>query len=282
MNVRRIEAVRITEEVKRLCIRANTVLRQDVLLAIKRLYEEETRPQAKEMLAVLIENAKIAENEKLAICQDTGIVSVFIDIGQEVVIQGMSVGDAVNRGVASAYQEAYLRKSVVKDPLLRSNTGTNTPAVIHTNVIMGREIVISVLPKGFGSENTSRLTMLNPTAGLDTIKDFCVETVRLAGPDACPPYILGIGIGGTVEACTLLAKKALLRSIGLPNRLPHVAELEDAIKKKANTLGIGIMGLGGISTVMGVNIEVGPTHIAGLPVSVIVSCHALRSATGRI
>lgn len=278
MNTRNIEAKVIEDTVKALCIEANTVLRPDVLEAIKDLYQKEKNNISKDMLKILIENAEIAQKEKIAICQDTGMVTVFIDIGEDAVIQGGGVTDAVNRGIEAAYREGYFRKSVVKSPVLRKNTGTNTPGVLHLGIAGGDKVTISVMPKGFGSENKSRMAMLDPTSGPERIVDFCVETVKTAGPDACPPYILGVGLGGTMEECALLAKKALLRPVNESNPEPHIAELERDIKGKTNALGIGIMGLGGRSTVLGVNVEEYPTHIAGLPVVINLSCHALRSA----
>lgn len=266
--------------VKELSLKANTVLRPDVLEGIKRLYEQEPKgTQAKNMLKILVENAEIADKKNIPICQDTGLVVVFLEIGEDVHFYGGDLIQAVNEGVEEAYREGFFRNSVVGDPLLRKNTGTNTPAAIHVDIVKGDRMKISVMPKGFGSENKSRLIMLNPTSGPDRIIDFCVETVKIAGPDACPPYVLGIGIGGTMDTCALLAKKALLRPIDEPHREPHVAEMENKIMEKAKALKIGIMGLGGLSTVMGVNIELAPTHIAGLPVAVNVACHALRSAS---
>ncbi len=282
MSVRCIDPKVIENTVMDLCIEANTVLRPDILKGIEDLYQsEKDNTPAKGMLKILLENAEIAQRDKLAICQDTGMVAVFIDIGNDAVIQvrGGSLVEAVNKGVERSYREGYFRKSVVGDPILRDNTGTNAPAVIHIGVIDGDGIRISVMPKGFGSENKSRMAMLDPTAGTQKIVDFCVETVRIAGPDACPPYVLGVGLGGTMEECAFLAKMALLRPINEPNSKPHLAELERSIKEKTEALGIGIMGLGGNSTVLGVNVEEYPTHIAGLPVAVNLSCHAMRSAT---
>ncbi|MCK4852081.1 MAG: fumarate hydratase [Candidatus Omnitrophica bacterium] len=280
MKVRFIDAKNIEDTVKSLCIRANTVLRPDVLEAIKDLYRrEKNNTIQKDMLGILIRNAAVAQKEQMAICQDTGMVAVFIDMGTSTAIRGDNMISAVDKGVEAAYKEGCFRGSVVRDPLLRDNTGTNTPAVVHLRIVDGDGIKISVMPKGFGSENKSRMIMLEPTAGPEEIRDFCVETVKAAGPDACPPYVLGVGIGGTMEECALLAKRALIRPINVSNPELHIADLEREIKKQTDTLNIGIMGLGGISTVMGVNVEAGPTHIAGLPVAVNLSCHALRSAT---
>lgn len=281
--IRRIGEERIIKTVRDLLIKANNVLRPDVLLALNaaRRREKAGTVSAK-MMSALVENAKIAREESIPICQDTGMAAVFLEIGVGVNTSGTDIVSAVNRGVARAYKEGFFRKSVVKDPILRGNTGDNTPAMVHIDMVKGNKITVHVMPKGFGSENKTRLAMLNPTAGDGKIVDFCVETVKMAGPDACPPYVLGIGIGGTAEVCALLAKKALLRPINKRNKEEHLAKLEREITAKANKLGIGVMGLGGKTTVLGVNIEASPTHIAGLPVAVNVSCHALRSASAVI
>jgi len=282
MKIRYIDRELVKNTVRDLCVQANTVLRPDVLEAIKDLYKKEANVLAKNMLEVLIENAAIACNDKIALCQDTGMVAVFITIGGDVVVNGGNITEAVNEGVKEAYEIGHFRKSVVADPIVRDNTGTNTPAIVHIDVTGGDKLEIAVMPKGFGSENKGRTVMLNPTAGLDEIVEFCVETVKLAGPDACPPYVLGVGLGGTMEQCAFLAKKALLRSLTSTSPKPHIAELENEIKKRTNELGIGIMGLGGNSTVMAVAVEGAPTHIAGLPMAVNLSCHALRSASAII
>ena len=278
MSTRQINVKEVARAVEELFLKASTVLRQDVADALKKLAEEEKKPEARKMLEVLVENFRIAEEKSIPICQDTGAACVFLNIGTEVVFTGGDINEAVDEGVKDAYEKGFLRKSVVKDPLLRGNTGTNTPAFVHVELVPGDKVEVIVLPKGFGSENKSSLAMLNPTAGEDAVVDFCVDTVRKAGPDACPPYVLGIGIGGTAEVSSLLAKKALIRPINSRNPQEHIARLEEIIEKKVRDLGIGVMGLGGISTVMGVNIETAPTHIAGLPVAVNISCHALRSA----
>jgi fumarate hydratase subunit alpha len=280
VSARKINVGEIKQTVKCLLLKANIELRNDVLQALKELYRgEKEGTQAKNMLGILVENADIAMEKKIPICQDTGLVVVFLNIGSNVVLDGGDVKAAVNEGVEEAYKEGFFRNSVVEDPITRKNTGTNAPASIHIDLVEGDSIEVSVMPKGFGSENKSRLIMMNPTADPEKIVDFCVETVKIAGPDACPPYVLGVGIGGTMESCALLAKKALFRSINESNPKPHLAELEEKIKEKCNALGIGVMGLGGGSTVMGVGVEAGPTHIAGLPVAVNVGCHALRSAS---
>lgn len=280
---RKIKEKDIQRTVRDLFIKANVILRPDVLSAIEAAYRKEKRASASsEMLAVLIENARIASEEIIPICQDTGIATVFLEIGKDADITGVDVLSAVNKGVAEAYLEGNLRKSIVKDPLLRSNTGDNTPAIVHVDIASGDKVNIHVMPKGFGSENKGKIAMLNPTATDSEIIDFCVEAVKAAGPDACPPYVLGVGVGGTMETCAFLAKKALLRPIDKRNPKKHLAELEREILARSNKLGIGVMGLGGKTTVLGVNLEAWPTHIAGLPVAVNVSCHALRSASAVI
>ena len=265
-----------------LCIKANTVLRVDVLEGLKGAYEKEKGGTAsKEMLGILLENAEIAKKESLPLCQDTGLAAVFVELGSDVVVDG-NIIDAVNEGIEKAYREGNFRKSVVDDPIIRKNTGTNTPGVIHVDIVKGDKLKISVMPKGFGSENKSRMVMLNPTSTDEDVIAFCVETVKKAGPDACPPYVLGIGIGGTMDQCALMAKKALLRPLHSSNPKSHINEIETKIEERSNALKIGVMGLGGESTVLGVNIEEVPTHIAGLPVAVNVACHALRSASAEI
>jgi len=279
--MRIIKEMQIEEIVSDLCIKANTVLRADIRDAFNRLYREEINPDAKEMLGILIENSDIAQNKNIPICQDTGLVTVFIEKGEEVYIEG-SLTVAVNRGIIRAYEEGYFRKSVVADPFLRENTGDNSPAIIHIDEKPGDKVKICVMPKGFGSENKSKLVMFNPTISKEEIIQFCIEAVKEAGSCACPPYVLGIGIGGTMEHAAYLAKKALLRPIEKENDKKHIAEIEDKIYKGANDLEIGIMGLGGKSTVMGVNIETSPTHIAGMPVAINISCHALRTSSMEI
>ncbi len=280
---RRISERQIQDTVKALFIKANNVLRPDVFLALNAARRrEKVGTVSAKMMSMLVENARIAREESIPICQDTGMATVFLEIGMDVDTSGIDVVSAVNKGVARAYKEGFFRQSVVKDPILRGNTRDNTPAMVHIDMVKGSKIGIHVMPKGFGSENKSRSVMLNPTAGVGKIFDFCVDTVKMAGPDACPPYVLGIGIGGTAEVCALLAKKALLRPINKRNKEKHLAKLERMIAAKANRLGIGVMGLGGKTTVLGVNIEACPTHIAGLPVAVNVSCHALRSASAII
>ncbi len=280
--MREIDVNKIKEAVAELCIKANTSLRADILRALKKARKAETHTTSKRILDILLENAAIAKKEKRAICQDTGFVSVYIEIGQDVRIIGGGLGDAVNKGVMEAYKEAFLRKSVVKSPLLRVNTATNTPSAIYTELVKGERLKITVMPKGFGSENKSALKMLNPTDGEKEIISFVLDVVKKAGPDACPPYVLGIGLGGTFDKAPFLSKKALALPIDRPNPRRYLRKLENGILKKVNKLGIGPMGFGTKTTCMGVNILECPTHIAGLPVAVNVSCHVTRSASRAI
>lgn len=280
---RKIKASEVTRKVKDLCRKANITIRPDIIGSIRALHKKALNGSAeKNMLEILIENAAEAQARKIPICQDTGLTCVFVEIGNEVLVADGSIEDAINQGVEEAYDSYNFRKSVVQDPVTREQRRTNTPAPIHFDMVKGGRIKITVMPKGFGSENKSRIAMLDPTVSWEEISDFCVDVVRKAGPDACPPYVLGIGIGGTMDLAALLSKKALLRRIDRPNTKEHMARLEKNIKKQSNKLGIGIMGLGGQSTVMGVNIESAPTHIAGCPVAVNICCHALRSASGVI
>ena len=278
--MREISVSKIKDTVRDLCLEANFVLRKDILKALKAGLKKE-KGRSRDMIKSIIENAGIARKKRIAICQDTGMALVNVEVGQDVVITGGSLKKAINDGVKEAYQKGYLRKSVVADPILRLNTNTNTPAVILTDIVEGDRIKLEVSPKGFGSENKSAIKMFRPTASIEEIKDFILETARKAGPDACPPLVLGIGIGGTFERSALLAKKALLRPIDIRNPKKHIAGLERELLKAVNLLGIGPMGLGGKTTCLGVNILEEPTHIAGLPVAINVSCHATRSA-GRI
>ena len=276
--MREIEVSKIKDTVRELCLKANFELRKDVLQAIKAAVKKETNGRAKKILKSIIDNAALARKKRIAICQDTGVVTVSLDIGQNVVFVGGDLKRAVDDGVAEAYKKGCLRKSVVDDPLLRKNTNTNTPAVIMTDITRGDNVKIEVSPKGFGSENKSKVKMFKPTASLEEIKDFIVDVVREAGPDACPPLVLGICIGGTFETSAWLAKRALSRPIDRRNPKRHIAGLEREILREINSLGMGPMGLGGRTTALGVNILEAPTHIAGLPVAVNVSCHATRGA----
>lgn len=271
--------MRIKDVVRELCLKANFELRRDVLKALKAGLRHETAPGAKRILKEIIENAKIARAKRVAICQDTGMLYVHMEIGQEVLFTGGSLRQAVNEGVREAYSKGYLRKSVVSDPFLRENTRTNEPAILVTEIVDGDKVNIDVSPKGFGSENKSRIKMFNPTASVDDIKSFIIEVALDAGPDACPPFVLGVGIGGTFETAAACAKKALFRSIEKRNPKRHLAKLEKDIIKELNASGAGPMALGGKTTVLGVNIVEHPVHIAGLPVAVNMSCHATRSAS---
>jgi len=272
----KITANKISQAVSDLCLRANLALRKDVLAGLKSGYLKETNRRARDILGAIINNAFIAAREKLAICQDTGLPCVFLELGQDVTIAG-DLKAAVNKGVELGYRKGFLRNSVVKDPLSRGKPGYR-PAVIHIDVVRGNKLKIVVLPKGFGCENKTQLRMFLPTVKPDEIKKFIIDAVRQAGPDACPPYVVGVGIGGSADYACLLAKKALLRKLSAKRYTPN-AKLEANLLKEINKLNIGPMGLGGETTALAVNIETYPTHIAGLPVCVNISCHALRSAS---
>ena len=276
--MREIMASRITETVRKLCIEANCVLPRDMKDRIDACYARESWPQAKEILDRIMENYKIAEEVHQPICQDTGMACVFMKIGQEVHICG-DLTEAVNEGVRQGYRDGYLRKSVVADPLKRMNTGDNTPAILYTELVPGEKIEITVAPKGFGSENMSRIGMLRPSDGLEGVKEFVVRCVEEAGPNPCPPVVVGVGIGGTFDKAAYLAKKALLRNVDEPNPNPFYAQLETELLEKINALGIGPQGFGGRTTALAVNIETYPTHIAGLPVAVNINCHVTRHKT---
>jgi fumarate hydratase subunit alpha len=280
--VREITTEQITELVARLCREANISLGPDIIAALQKGYELEESPVGRECLQSAIKNAEIARDESMAICQDTGVVVVFMDYGQEITVSGGDISEAINEGVRRGYHEGYFRHSVVRDPLHRVNTGDNTPAVVHTRVVPGDKLTITVSPKGFGSENMSRLTMLTPAQGLEGVKEFILETVSLAGANPCPPVIAGVGIGGTMEMAALLAKRALLREVGTVNPDPFQADLETELLSEINKLGIGPQGLGGRCTALAVHIMTYPTHIAGLPVAVNLSCHVTRHQTGSI
>ena len=275
--MREIGVSKIKEAVRELALKANLELRSDVLKALKGALRRENSARAKTILNSIVENAGLAKKRRLAICQDTGMVSVFLDIGRGVALTGGGLSAAVNEGVKEAYKKGCLRKSVVDDPILRKNTLTNTPCVIHTEIVEGDRVRIIVSPKGFGSANKSRIRMFRPTDSIEEIKNFILDVVKEAGPSACPPFILGIGIGGTFDNVAYLATKALLRPIDKHNPKKHIRVLEKELFNEINSLGMGPMGLGGRTTVLGVNILEYPTHIAGLPVAVSVSCHATRS-----
>ena len=277
-NMRKIHVSKIKEAVKELSLKANFELRKDILDALKKAVRKETNRRARNILKDIIKNAGLAKKKKIAICQDTGIVAVFLEIGRDVALTGGSLERAVNDGVREAYRDGYLRKSVVDDPILRKNTKTNAPSIINTEIVEGSGVKIAVSPKGFGSENKSRIKMFDPTASPEDVKKFIVDTALKAGPNACPPLILGIGIGGTFDKAAYLAKRALLRPINRPSAAKHVRKLERELYDDINATGMGPMGLGGKTTVIGVNILEHPTHIAGFPVAVNVSCHATRSA----
>ena len=274
--MREVSTDEITKNIKEMCIEANYILSDDVKNKIINAAAVENSEIGKKILSQLEENMEIAEREQIPICQDTGMAVVFIKIGQEVHITGGSLEDAINQGVREGYTEGYLRKSVVKDPLIRENTKDNTPAIIHYEIIPGDKVEITVAPKGFGSENMSRVCMLKPADGIEGVKNAVIETVKLAGPNACPPVVVGVGIGGTFEKCALLAKKALTRDINSESSIEYVAELENELLDEINNLNIGPGGLGGKITALGVNIETYPTHIAGLPVAINMCCHVNR------
>ncbi len=277
--MRNLNSSVIQRAVAELCIKANTALRPDVLSALKKAYQEEGKAIAKSVLGAIIKNAVLAKKNKLAICQDTGLPCVFVELGDNLKVIG-DLKRAINKGVEAGYKKGYLRNSIVGNPLSR-NKSDYKPAIIHLDLVKGSNLKLAVLPKGFGCENKSRLKMFLPTANIDQIKEFIIESVREAGPDACPPYIIGVGIGGTADYACFMAKKALLKKI-TSYELPvtsYVSKLEHDLLRQINRLNIGPMGLGGKTTCLGVNIETHPTHIAGLPVAVNISCHALRGAT---
>ncbi len=273
--MREIKAEKITEVVRKLCIEANTYLPQDLKKRIEDSYEMESWPQAKEILERIIENYNIADQQGKPICQDTGMACVFVTIGQEVYVDGC-LADAIHEGVRQGYTDGYLRKSVVRDPLDRVNTGDNTPAMIYYDIVPGDKLEITVAPKGFGSENMSQTKMLKPSDGLQGVKDFVLKVVEDAGPNPCPPIVVGVGVGGTFDKAAFMAKKALMRSADERHPEPFWAELEAELLEKINELGIGPQGFGGKTTALCVNIEKCPTHIAGLPVAVNINCHVTR------
>ncbi|MDO4468571.1 MAG: fumarate hydratase [Bacillota bacterium] len=274
--VRSVDVKLLTENIKEMCIQANHYLAPDMDKAMKNAHEKETKPLAKQILAQLLENLDIAGEDMIPICQDTGMAVVFLKVGQDVHFEGGSVEDAVNEGVRQGYAEGYLRKSVVGDPLLRVNTKDNTPAIIHYEIVPGDKVEIMVAPKGFGSENMSKIYMLKPADGIEGVKEAIINTVKEAGPNACPPVVVGVGIGGTFEKAAILAKKALTREIGTHSELSHIKELEEELLEKINQIGLGPAGLGGDTTALAVNINTYATHIAGLPVAVNICCHVNR------
>ena len=276
--IRTINTEEITAVVKEMCIEANHFLSPDMDAAMKKALENEKSELGKKILNQLQDNLKIAGEEMIPICQDTGMAVFFVEIGQDVHFKGEWIENAINEGVRQGYTDGYLRKSVVKDPILRENTKDNTPAVIHYSVVPGNQVTITFVPKGFGSENMSRVFMLKPADGIEGVKNAIMTAVRDAGPNACPPMVVGVGIGGTFEKCALMAKKALTREIGSHSEIPYVKELEEELLDRINKTGIGPGGLGGTTTALAVNILTYPTHIAGLPVAVNICCHVNRHA----
>lgn len=274
--IRTIRVEEITKNIKEMCIEANHFLSPDMAEAMKCAEKNEEAPLGKQILEQLQENLKIAGEDMIPICQDTGMAVVFLEIGQDVHLEGGALEDAVNEGVRQGYVEGYLRKSVVGDPLIRENTKDNTPAVLHTRIVDRDQVKIKVAPKGFGSENMSRVFMLKPAEGIEGVKDAVLTAVKDAGPNACPPMVVGVGIGGTFEKCALMAKEALTREVGSHSEIEYVKELEEELLTKINSLGIGPGGLGGTTTALAVNINTYPTHIAGLPVAVNICCHVNR------
>ena len=274
--IRTIRVEEITKNIKEMCIEANHFLSPDMAEAMKCAEKNEEAPLGKQILEQLQENLKIAGEDMIPICQDTGMAVVFLEIGQDVHFEGGNLEDAVNEGVRQGYVEGYLRKSVVGDPLIRENTKDNTPAVLHTRIVDGDQVKIKVAPKGFGSENMSRVFILKPAEGIEGVKDAVLTAVKDAGPNACPPMVVGVGIGGTFEKCALMAKEALTREVGSHSEIEYVKELEEELLTKINSLGIGPGGLGGTTTALAVNINTYPTHIAGLPVAVNICCHVNR------
>lgn len=277
--MRTIHTDEIISNVKEMCIQANLHLSEDMATAIQRAKEEETGILGKQILGQLCENMDIAAREEIPICQDTGMAVFFVKIGQDLHIEGMSLTDAINEGVRQGYKEGYLRKSVVSDPLLRVNTGDNTPAIIHYDIVPGDKLEILIAPKGFGSENMSRVFMLKPADGAEGIKNAVLQAVMDAGPNACPPVVVGVGIGGDFEKAAIMAKKALTRNVNEGSSIPHIKEMEEQLLTKINQSGIGPGGLGGKTTAIAVNIETYATHIAGLPVAVNMCCHVNRHVT---
>lgn len=273
--MRIIKSSEITKVVRDMCIKANIYLGEDVVESLKENKEKENSELGKNILNILIKNCEIAKEKQMPICQDTGMAVFFVSIGQDVHVEGKNISDAINEGVKQGYEDGFLRKSVVT-PIDRKNTQDNTPAIIHYDIVEGDKITIEFAPKGFGSENMSKMKMLKPSDGIKGIQKFIIETVKEAGPNPCPPIVVGVGIGGTIEKCAQIAKKSLLRDIGQHNKDENIKNLEIQILKEINNLGIGPQGLGGNTTALGVNIETFPTHIAGLPVVVNINCHAAR------
>ena len=283
MNIRQIKAETVTETVKQLFLDCNYFIGKDIMTALEKARENEKSKVGKSVLTQIIENDKLAAKEEVPLCQDTGMAILFVEYGDKVVIEDGSFEDAVNEGVRQAYKDGYLRKSVVNDHVFdRLNTKDNTPAIIHTRIVKGDKIKITAGGKGFGSENMSAIKMLTPSYGIEGVKKFILDTVRTAGPNPCPPIVVGVGIGGTFERCAQLAKKATFRAIDTHNEDERYAKLEDELLESINKMGFGPAGLGGTTTAIGVNIETSPTHIAGMPVAVNICCHAARHASAEI
>ena len=283
MNIRQIKAGAVTQTVKRLFLDCNYFIGSDIMTALEKARENEKSEVGRNVLSQIIENDKLAAREEIPLCQDTGMAILFVEYGDKVVIEGGSFEDAVNEGVRQAYKDGYLRKSVVDDPVFdRINTKDNTPAVIHTRIVSGDKIRITAGGKGFGSENMSAIKMLTPSYGIEGVKKFILDTVRAAGPNPCPPIVVGVGIGGTFERCAQLAKKATFRAVDSRNPDERYAQLEDELLESINKMGFGPAGLGGTTTAIGVNIETSPTHIAGMPVAVNICCHAARHASAEL
>ena len=280
--MREISVTTITEEIKEMCIEANHFLAKDMVGALNKAADSETSELGRKILGQLKENLDIAGEDMIPICQDTGMAVFFVEVGQEVHVVGGGLTDAINEGVRKGYTEGFLRKSVVSDPLLRENTKDNTPAIIHYDIVPGDKIKITFAPKGFGSENMSKIYMLKPADGVEGVKDAIVKAVSEAGPNACPPMVVGVGIGGTFEKAALLSKKALTRPVDSHSDLPHIRQIEEDVLERINNLGIGPAGFGGSTTAMGVNIETFATHIAGLPVAVNICCHVNRHSVREI
>lgn len=274
--IRTVNTEDIVKNIKEMCIEANHYLSKDMDKALKDATASEKSELGKKILNQLQENLKIADEEMIPICQDTGMAVIFLEVGQDVHFEGMAIEDAVNEGVRQGYTEGYLRKSVVGDPIIRENTKDNTPAVIHYSIVPGNKVKITLAPKGFGSENMSRVFMLKPADGIEGVKNAILTAVKDAGPNACPPMVVGVGIGGTFEKCAILAKKALTRPVDEHSAIPYVKELEEEMLEKINRLGIGPGGLGGTTTALAVNVNTYATHIAGLPVAVNICCHVNR------
>ena len=276
--LRTVNVKEVTAAIKEMCIEANHFLSDDMAARMKKAVDEEESPLGKQILTQLQENLQIAGDDMIPICQDTGMAVVFIKVGQEVHFEGGSLTDAINQGVNDGYVDGFLRKSVVKDPIFRENTKDNTPAIIHYEIVEGDRVDITLAPKGFGSENMSRVFMLKPADGIEGVKNAILTAVRDAGPNACPPMVVGVGIGGTFEKCAIMAKHALTRNLNEHSEIPYVADLEEEMLKRINGLGIGPGGLGGTVTALSVNVETYPTHIAGLPVAINICCHVNRHA----